>query len=140
MSAKRVARVTNAFNQVGLRLRRHWVEQYCQGTLPAGNLLKGQRVVFSVDGGRTRLRRPKHGRRRKHSRRHGYHADWREPKLLTIYVVDKHGRKVKHGSIQVTNDGTFEGVEAFMDLLGMHLTRLGIHHARQVHLIGDGAP
>jgi len=140
MSTKRVARVTHAFNQVGLRQRHRWVEQYRQGILPTGTLLKGQRVVLSVDGGRTRIRRPKPGRRRKHSRHHGYRADWREPKLLTIYVVDERGRKVKKGCIPVTNDGTFEGVEAFMDLLGMHLTRVGIRYARWVHLTGDGAP
>jgi hypothetical protein len=140
MSTKRVARVTHAFNQIGLRQRHHQVERYRQGILPTGTLLKGQQVVLSVDGGRTRIRRPKRGRRRKGSRHHGYHANWREPKLLTIYIVDKRGRKVKKGRIPVTNDGTFEGVEAFMDLLGMHLTRLGIRHARWVHLIGDGAP
>lgn len=139
MSIKRVARVTHAFNQVGLQQRHHWAEQYRQGNLPTGTLLKGQRVVLSVDGGRTRIRRPKHGRRRKRSRHHGYHADWREPKLLTIYVMDERGRKVKKGHIPITNDGTFAGVEAFMDLLGMHLTRWGIRHVRWVHLIGDGA-
>ncbi len=140
MSIKRIARVTHAFNQIGLQRRHHWVEQYCQGTLPTGSLLKGQRIVLSVDGGRTRIRRPKRGRRRKNSQHHGYHAEWREPKLLTIYVVDERGHKVKRGCIPVTNDGTFEKVEAFMDLLGMHLTRLGIRHARWIHLIGDGAP
>lgn len=139
MSIKRIARVTHAFNQVGLQQRQHWMEQYRQGSLPTGASLQGQRVVLSVDGGRTRIRRPKPGRRRKGSRRHGYHADWREPKLLTIYIVDKRGRKVKKGHVPITNDGTFAGVEAFMDLLGMHLTRLGIRHAHWIHLIGDGA-
>jgi len=139
MSVKRIARVTNAFNQMGLQQRQCWIEQYRQGSLPTGTHLKGQRVVISVDGGRTRIRRAKRGRRRQ-SGHHGYHTDWREPKLLIIYVLDELGRKIKQGTIPITNAGTFGGVEAFIDVLGMHLTRLGIKHASHVHLIGDGAP
>ena len=93
-----------------------------------------------MDGGRTRLRRPKRGRRWQGRRHHGYHAEWKEPKLLTIYVVDERGRKIRTVRIPVTNDGTFEGVEAFMALLKMHLVRLGVCHAHSVLLIGDGAP
>ena len=140
MSTKRVARITYAFHQIALRQRRHQVEQARRGTLPTGTLLAGQRVVIAVDGGRTRLRRPKRGRRRKGRRHHGYHAEWKEPKLLTIYVVDERGRKIRTVRIPVTNDGTFEGVEAFMALLKMHLVHLGVCHAHSVLLIGDGAP
>ena len=140
MSTKRVARITHAFHQIALQQRRIQVEQAQGGTLPTGSLLSGQRVIIAVDGGRTRLRRPKCGRRRKSSRHHGYHAEWKEPKLLTIYVVDERGRRIKTERIPVTNDGTFEGVEAFMALLEMHLVRLGIRQARSVLLIGDGAP
>lgn len=73
LSITRIARVTHAFNQVGQHQRQQWVAHYRQGELPTGTLLKGQRVVLSVDGGRTRIRRAKSGRR--HSRHHGYHAD-----------------------------------------------------------------
>ncbi len=55
----------------------------------------GKRIVISVDGGRMRMRegglrgpRGKKGRRR-------YRTPWREPKLVSVYVIDKKGRKVK---------------------------------------------
>ncbi len=139
MSIKRVARVTHAFNQSGLRHRQSQIEQFKQGGLPAGNQLAGKRVVIAVDGGRTRLRRAKRGRKRKGKRHHGYYAEWREPKILTIYVIDKQGRKVASVEIPITNDGTFEGVETFMTLLEMHLFRLGVRYAERVLLIADGS-
>lgn len=62
-----------------------------------------------------------------------------EPKLLTIYVVDERGKRINTAEIPVTNDGTFEGVEQFMELLEMHLVSLGINQAKQVLLLADGA-
>lgn len=41
--------------------------------------------------------------------------------------------------LAVTNDGTFGDVEPFMQLLEMHLVRLGINQAKQVLLLADGA-
>jgi len=139
LSAKQVARITHAFNQSGLRHRQAPIEQFQQGTLPAGQQLAGHRVVIAVDGGRTRLRRAKRGRKRKGQRHHGYYPEWREPKLLTIYVLDERGRKVSNGGIPLINDGTFESVETFITLLEMHLFRLGIHQAQKVLLLADGS-
>jgi len=138
LSAKRITRVTYRFGQVGLDLRQRQLDQVQQGTLPEGRLLAGQRVVLSVDGGRARLRRTKGGRR-KASGRHGYAGEWKEPKVLTLYVVDPDGRKVSTQDIPVTNDGTFGGVDAFMQVVEMHLVRLGICHAAQVLFLADGA-
>ena len=95
-------------------------------------------MVISVDGGRTRIRRNKAGKRR-FTNRHGYFGDWTEPKLLTIYVVDKQGKRLNTAEFPITNDGTFGGVEQFIELLEMHLVRLGISQAKQVLLLADGA-
>ncbi len=94
--------------------------------------------MISVDGGRTRIRRAKTGKRRS-TNRHGYFGDWTEPKLLTIYVVDEQGKRVNTAELPVTNDGTFGNVEQFMKLLEMHLVSLGISQAKQVLLLADGA-
>jgi hypothetical protein len=139
LSTKRIARLTYRFGQIGLNLRQRQLEQLKQGTLPEGQILAGQRVVLSVDGGRARLRRAKGGRR-KTSRRHGYSGEWKEPKVLTIYVVDQDGHKVSTQEIPLTNDGTFGDVDQFMQVLEMHLVRLGIRHAAQVLFLADGAP
>jgi len=140
MLPKRTARITHAFNQAGLQRRQTQLEQLRRGELPVGRQLSGKRVVISVDGGRTRLRRPKSGRKPKGKRYHGYHAEWKEPKLLTIYVIDEEGQKVSSAEFPITNDGTFEDVDGFMLILEMHLTRLGVCHAKSIQLIADGAP
>lgn len=92
-----------------------------------------------MDGGRTRLRRDKRGRRRQATGRHGFHGDWREPLLLTIYAVDEQGRKLNTREMPITNDGTFGHYEALLNLLEMHLVKLGIAHCRSVLFIADGA-
>lgn len=137
---KRAARITHAFNQAGLQHRQTQLNQLQQGELPIGKQLSGKRVVISVDGGRTRLRRPKSGRKPNGKRYHGYHTEWKEPKLLTIYVIDEEGQKMSSAEFPITNDGTFEGVDGFMLILEMHLTRLGVCHAKSIQLIADGAP
>lgn len=96
-------------------------------------------MVISVDGGRTRIRRTKTGKRRFSTNRHGYFGDWTEPKLLTIYVVDEQGKRINTAEFPVTNDGTFGDVEQFMELLEMHLASLGINQAKQVLLLADVA-
>lgn len=138
LSTKRIARLTYRFGQSGLNLRQRQLDQLKHGTLPEGRLLAGQRVVVAVDGGRARLRRSKRGRRKANGR-HGYRGEWKEPKVLTIYVVDPDGHKVSTQEIPVTNDGTFGEVDQFMQVLEMHWVRLGIRHAAQVLFVGDGA-
>ena len=52
-----------------------------------GETVNGRRVVISTDGGRIRIRKNKRGpKTKKGSNR--YSTDWREPKLLIIYVVN----------------------------------------------------
>lgn len=139
MSLKRVERLTYRFGHFGLFRRQQAVNQLRQGNLPTTPILKDQRVVISVDGGRTRIRRNKLGKRRSSTNRHGYFGDWQEPKLLTIYVVDEQGKRINTAELPVTNDGTFCGAERFMELLEMHLVSLGISHSKQVLLLADGA-
>ena len=139
VSLKRIERLTYHFSKWGLSIRCSRLFHLQQGTLPTSSVLKGQRVVISVDGGRTRIRYAKKGKRRSKTNWHGYVGEWQEPKLLTIYVVDEQGKRLNTDVLTVTNDGTFGGVEPFMDLLEMHLVRLGINQAKQVLLVADGA-
>ena len=109
------------------------------GTLPQGETLKDKKVVISVDGGRSRERVNKPGRPRATTKRHRYTGEWVEPKLMTIYVVDAQGKKIKNADIPITNDGTYDGCQAFLKILEAHLVSLGISQAKQVLLIGDAA-
>jgi hypothetical protein len=108
--------------------------------LPSQPSAEGLRLVVALDGGRTRLRHNKAGRRRK-SGRHGYHAPWREPKLLTIYAIDEKGKKLK--TFAPILDGTFELLEDSEEIfirLQRYLKALAVDKAQEVIFIGDGAP
>ena len=88
--------------------------QLQKGELKVGQTLANQGVVISVDGGRTPLR--KNCRLNKKTARRYYKGEWKEPKLLMIYVVDEQGKKIASSDTPITNDGTFADVQAFIPL------------------------
>lgn len=139
LSERRVERLSYRFGEIALAHRQRQLDLMESDDLPSHDTLKGRRVVVSVDGGRTRLRRHKRGARKQKSGRHGYYGDWSEPLLLTIYAVDDQGRKINCSEMPITNDGTFGHHNACLKLLEMHLHRLGIQHCAQVLLLADGA-
>lgn len=139
VSLKRIERLTYYFGKIGINLRESKITSLELGSLPTNNVLKDQRVVIAVDGGRTRIRINNKGRRKVKSNRVGYTGEWVEPKLLTIYVVNEQGEKIRNGEIPITNDGTYAGFEGFLQILEMYLVNLGISQAKQVLLIADGA-
>jgi hypothetical protein len=109
--------------------------------MPAGTQAAGKRLVAQLDGGRIRLRKPTRkqkgkGKSKKQKRR--YKGTWREPKLLTVYEIDEAGQKV--GKSQTQIDGSFQGPDEVMELLAMHLHRLGAAQAEVVVFVSDGAP
>src|SRR3954452_256010 len=61
------------------------------GDLNWGETVAGRRLVLSTDGGRIRIRTTKRGPKTAKGRNR-YRTDWREPKLLIIYVVDEKGQ------------------------------------------------
>ena len=97
----------------------------------------GQRVVIAADGGRTRLRE-EFGGAPCASGYHRFHAEWREPKLFTIYVIDEQGEVDEE--VEPILDGTFGDADAFFDLLRQTLDGIGIADAKEVSFLGDGAP
>jgi hypothetical protein len=138
--AKRIRRISERFCQIGLAVREARLIRLAQGTLPVGEALKGKRVVIAVDGGRMKIRCTyRRGRKRK-SGWPGYDSNWREPKLLTIYVLDEEGRKMTGPDIPLINDGTLGKVDKFLEILHLCLHELGIAEAEVIVLTGDGAP
>ncbi len=129
LSTKRIAQIAYCFSE---RARQ---QQLVDGMGIEGDL-SGRRVVISTDGGRLRVRRRKRGKKTTKGRSR-YHTDWREPKLLVIYVVDEEGRM----SSQFTPvlDGTLKGPDAVFDLLAGYLQGLKISKADKVLFIADGA-
>ena len=98
--------------------------------------LQGRRVVLSSDGGRLRIRTTKQGRRTKKNRAR-YKTDWREPKLLIIYVVNDDGRVDK--KILPIIDGTLKGIDVLFALMHIYLRSLNLRSIDQILFVADGA-
>lgn len=98
--------------------------------------LQGRRVVLSSDGGRLRIRTAKQGRRTK-KKRTRYKTDWREPKLLIIYVVNDDGRVDK--KIMPLIDGTLKGTDVLFALMHIYLRSLNLSSVDQILFVADGA-
>lgn len=101
-----------------------------------GETVEGRRVICSTDGGRIRIRTNKRGPKTKKGRTR-YSTDWREPKLLIIYVVDDEGRMQRQFCPFI--DGTMKGPDAVFGLLKYYLSKLGLDKADQVLFVADGA-
>jgi len=157
LDIKAVRRITYQCGEGLLQLRRHQIELWRDGELPAGDEVAGKRVSVQIDGGRIKIRgdmkaktpvpeatdandlliEDAPGRSRKEPSR-TFDADWREPKLVTIFVHDEHGKMVK--TTQPTIDGTLLGPDVIAELVAMHLHRLGAAKATSVTFVADGAP
>jgi hypothetical protein len=55
--------------------------------------------------------------------RRTFSPDWREPKLMTLFIHNEHGKMVKQ--TKATIDGTQLGPDAIGEVVAMHLHRLG---------------
>jgi hypothetical protein len=127
-----IGRIATVSYQVSQRARR---QQELEGMGIEGSLA-GKRVVISVDGGRIRIRKIKRGKKTKKGRSR-YRTDWREPKLLVIYVVDDRGRISRE--FAPVMDGTLQGPDEIFRLLEFYLSQLEIAEAAKILFIADGA-
>lgn len=107
-------------------------------TPPAGGTdeFAGRRVVATVDGGRVLIRRRTAGRPRTSGRKH-FVTDWREPKVICLYVLGDDGKRDRR--VPSVIDATLGDADAVFALLRHHLQLRGAGQARSVTLVGDGA-
>ena len=129
MSIRRIANVAYHFAQ------RARSRQEMEGMGIEGSLAE-KRVVISTDGGRLRVRKNKRGKKTKKGRSR-YRTDWREPKLLVIYVVNKEGRIDQEFAPVI--DGTLRGPDEVFRLLEFYLRQLHIEQATEILFVADGA-
>ncbi len=106
------------------------------GNLNWGETVAGRRVVVSTDGGRIRIRTTKRGPKTAKGRNR-YRTDWREPKLLIIYVVDEKGQMDREFLAVI--DGTLGGPDAIFKLMEFYLRELKIATADKILFVADGA-
>jgi hypothetical protein len=141
LNIKEVHRISRRLGAELLTTRKRDLERYRAGELPVGQPLRGQRVAAALDGGRVRTRvviRKQRGKGKGKKQRRRLRVEWREPKLLIVFELDAQGR-MKRGS-RPWIDGTFQGPDEVMELLAMHLHRLGAAEAELVVFLADGAP
>jgi len=109
------------------------------GQLPAESDFAGRRVAVQIDGGRVRVRvNEKRKQRRRKGQRQKFDTPWREPKVLTIFEIDEHGKMTKKHR-QPLIDGTLLGPDHLVELVAYHLHRLGVAQAELVVFVSDGA-
>jgi hypothetical protein len=139
LDEKTVPRMTRQLGAEVLATRTRDLQRYRGGCLPAGQERAGQRVVAQMDGGRVRIRTRVETQKRKGVKyRRKIRVEWREPKLLILYLSDGKGR-MRRGT-RPWIDGTRNGPDHLRELLAFHLHRLGAAQAKMVSVVSDGAP
>jgi len=135
---KTALRLTYLFAEQALERRAATTRKATASKEKLDGELAGKNVAVAIDGGRLRIREnPLGGRRRAATGHQRYDAPWREPKVMTIYVIGKDGKKAPKQRAFL--DGTMGDCnEAFALLVG-HLRILGVQKAASVTLLGDGA-
>ncbi|HEX9867827.1 MAG TPA: hypothetical protein VGC99_04410 [Candidatus Tectomicrobia bacterium] len=133
---KQSLRIFNSVSRRAVAQRDVWLQQMADSP-PATGPLRGKRVVVGVDGGRMRLRVPKLGRRCDKTGHHRYDGPWREPKQLVISVIDDMG-KIEQ-TFRPVYDATLGDCNVLFDMLVGYLKALGVHEARALIIVGDGA-
>jgi hypothetical protein len=138
---KVIKRISEHFAQAGLAVRNAWVSSGGEAPcplVPENETYAGCRVHIGNDGGRLRIRKTKVGRIRDGKKRHGFDADWREPKMLAIRVLDEMGTVVR--SEHPVYDGTIGDADAIFSILRAHLKARHIELVAEVVCNCDGAP
>jgi hypothetical protein len=136
---KAVRRIAGELGAQILATRTRDLMRFRRGELPAGNEYAGKSVAVGIDGGRVRVRTVvKTVRVSGKRKRKKFRVEWREPKVVILFEVDKKGRMVR-GSRPVI-DGTLQGPDALIELVAFHLHRMGAAQAIVVTFAADGAP
>jgi hypothetical protein len=136
---KAVRRIAGELGAQMLATRTRDLMRFRSGRLLPGNEYAGKSVAAEIDGGRVRVRTiVKKSRVSGKTKRKKFRVEWREPKVVILFEVDKKGRMVR-GSRPVI-DGTLQGPDALIELVAFHLHRMGAAKANVVTFAADGAP
>ncbi|MDQ3689365.1 MAG: hypothetical protein M3406_04895 [Chloroflexota bacterium] len=139
LDEKAIRRIAGELGAQILATRTRDLMRFRRGELPAGSEFMGKGVAVGIDGGRVRVRTVMETMRVSGKRkRKKFRVEWREPKVVILFEVDKHGRMVR-GSRPVI-DGTLQGPDALIELVAFHLHRMGAAGAQVVTFAADGAP
>jgi len=139
LDEKAIRRIAGELGAQMLATRTRDLMRFRRGELPAGSGFRDKRVAVGIDGGRVRVRTVVETMRVSGKRkRKKFKVEWREPKVLILFEVDKKGRMVRVSRPVI--DGTLQGPDALIELVAFHLHRMGAAFARVVTFAADGAP
>ncbi|MDA0313673.1 MAG: hypothetical protein O2992_16405 [Gemmatimonadetes bacterium] len=131
---KGALRLTYEVTEDALRARSEAMKATIEGN--DNGPFAGRRIGVAVDGGRLQVRRRVAGRPKNGGRKQ-FVTEWREPKVLTLYVLDEHGKRDR--KVPTVIDGTLGDADEVFRLLTYHLLRLGGHLAEHITFVSDGA-
>ncbi len=131
---KAALRLTYMVSEGALDLR---ARALASPVVAVSEVFAGRRVVATVDGGRVLIRKRTAGRPKAGGRKH-FKADWREPKVVTLYVLAADGKRDR--SVPPVIDATLGDADAVFALMRYHLLRHGADRAANLTLVGEGAP
>jgi hypothetical protein len=139
LDAQSIGRIAAHLGHSALELRKDSVERATKAPLPMTSNLSGKRVRISLDGGRVRIRRTRHGRgiRPGENNRRPFDLAWQEPRVLTVDVLDENGEMDRRW--RPVYETTLADADGTMRLLVGTLRLLGVHLAARVLFVADGA-
>jgi hypothetical protein len=131
-----LVRIATRMGERAVALREEALRRAREEELPAESPVAGKRIRISVDGGRARIRYTHRRGRRKKNGRHGFVLAWREPRLITVDVLDEEGEMDRAWKplYEVTLG---EADDVFTLLVGL-LRLIGAYQAAQVVFVADG--
>lgn len=137
VSMLRLVSVAVSTGQAALDLRDAALTSALTAPLPEQAMLSGLRIQVSFDGGRAKTRSPQKDGQIGANGRRPFESAWREPRVMTVHVLDKHGQmdRKRAALYEVTladADGVFEQLAGLLRLLGAYA-------AEQVVFVLDGA-
>lgn len=136
LGRKTVSRLARRFAKLALKYR-DWKLAQTQAGYKGSGLVRGKRLVIGTDGGRIRLRETRRRGKRRASGRRGFDAPWKEPKVLIVYEIDQHGRKLREGLVRY--DATMQDADGLFAILVSLLREIGAQEAAEWVIVGDGA-
>lgn len=134
----RIVPVAVQLGHTALKRRDEALQDALEDDLPHNAPLAGLRVQVSLDGGRTKTRKRKKYARIGSNGRRAFDSQWREPRVVTIGVLDEQG-ELDRSRLPVYEVSLWDADGVF-DLLCGLLRRLGAYAAKEVIFVLDGAP
>lgn len=132
-----IVNVAVATGDQALTLRNQALEAARTAPLPEVGRLAGLRVRVSLDGGRIRTRQTHHTHRKQKNGRRAFDLEWREPRVITLDLLDEEGKPVK--GQRPIYETELDNAEAVFQTLEGLLRLLGVHQAEQLVFVADGA-